>query len=736
MSRRLYATAGIFTPDCDRRSRAVAQADFDADRLAMASDDRDDFHIRPGRSRAGGRSVRPRSLSFVRQVEIAVQKAGGDPGRIGRGPALADGRKGERSGRFNARGRGAKVATSLPRDGGGWRRDSAGRFRSRRVVVKARVVKLNPQRGTRGPKMRGAMSKAVDAHLRYLERDGVTRDGEKGQAYSAIENEADGRAFVERGREDRHQFRFIVAPEDSADMADLRGFTRDLMRQVEKDLDTGLDWIAVDHHNTGHPHTHIIVRGVLDDGRILNIAGDYIAHGVRHRASEVVTLELGHQSEIELQTKLANEVAAERLTRLDKMLIAEQREHGAVDLRPAEDASFLVRENRTQLLGRARRLERYGLATELETGRWAISDRAEAMLKELGARNEAIETIRRALAGHGLADERGVAQYVCHRETGKEPIVGRVLAKGLAGDEMSERVYLVVDGVDGRVHHMEFADPTRIEEVGRGMIVEAAPAVSGPRPADRNITIVAENDGVYRPSAHLERIRDSFERQGKDPDAFVRFHVRRLEALRRVGHVERVDADHWRVPKDIVERGRAYDLAQGGDGLRVRTLSTFDLERQIASDGATWLDRELVADKQTSLVEAGFGRDVKNALHRRGERLVEMGLATDNGKSISIPRGAIATLERREVERVGRQMAAERGLSYSPRGPGEYVSGRLAGVANLASGRFAMIEDGLGFQLVPWQPVLEKRIGQYLSGVHRDGGGIEWDLGRKRGLGL
>ena len=62
-------------------------------------------------------------------------------------------------------------------------------------------------------------------------------------------------------------------------------------------------------------------------------------------------------------------------------------------------------------------------------------------------------------------------------------------------------------------------------------------------------------------------------------------------------------------------------------------------------------------------------------------------------------------------------MAAERGLTYSPSQPGEYVSGRLAGVANLASGRFAMIEDGLGFQLVPWQPVLEKRLDQHISGA-------------------
>jgi len=113
---------------------------------------------------------------------------------------------------------------------------------------------------------------------------------------------------------DRHQFRFIVAPEDSVEMDDLRGFTRDLMRQMERDLDTHLDWIAVDHHNTGHPHTHVIVRGVLDDGRIFNIAGDYIAHGIRHRASELVTLELGPQTEIDRQNKLCQEIEAERLT--------------------------------------------------------------------------------------------------------------------------------------------------------------------------------------------------------------------------------------------------------------------------------------------------------------------------------------------------------------------------------------------------------------------------------------
>jgi hypothetical protein len=54
----------------------------------------------------------------------------------------------------------------------------------------------------------------------------------------------------------------------------------------------------------------------------------------------------------------------------------------------------------------------------------------------------------------------------------------------------------------------------------------------------------------------------------------------------------------------------------------------------------------------------------------------------------------------------------ERGLTYMPANAGEYVSGRLAGVASLVSGRFAMIDDVLGFQLLPWQPSLEKHIGR------------------------
>ncbi|MER8402971.1 relaxase/mobilization nuclease and DUF3363 domain-containing protein [Mesorhizobium sp. M1348] len=703
----------------------------------MADRDSDRFQVRTGRTRHGGAPLNSRTLPFVRQVEIAIRKQGGNPNRLG-----ASSGAGKGSGRFNARGRGGKLAAALPKDRGGWKQDGNGiRFRARRVVVKGRVVKL-PGRGkgsTRGQKF-VTTSKAVDAHLRYLQRDGVTRDGEKGRVYSAVDDEADGRAFVERGRGDRHQFRFIVAPEDAADMEDLRSFTRDLMQQMETDLNTRLDWIAVDHHNTGHPHTHILVRGVTDDGKILNIAGDYIAHGIRHRAGELVERELGLQSELEVARKLANEVDAERLTRLDRMLVAEQQEHDVVDLRPKASDSYTISSNRYLLIDRAKRLERFGLASEIEPGRWVVSDRTESTLRALGERNDIIKTMHRALEEHGLAHERGAAQYVMHRRTITEPVVGRVLAKGLAGDEMSDRLSLVIDGIDGRTHYVETADAAKLEDIQRGHILALDPIQpkEEPRAADRNISSVANEDGIYRPSQHLEAIRETFLEQGEDPDAFVRFHVRRLEALRRAGHVERIDEDHWRIPKDLSERGIAYDARDRGKDFSVRVLSTLDLDAQVGSDGATWLDQELTAKSPVPLVRSGFGLDVDNALDKRAAQLVGMAHAERDAGSgtITFARDLIATLERQEVTRVGKEMAAARGLIFTPVQPGDHVGGTLLGSVGLASGRFAMLDDGLGFQLMPWQPMLDKRIGQHISGFVQSSGGIDWSFGRKRGLGL
>jgi type IV secretory pathway VirD2 relaxase len=588
----------------------------------------------------------------------------------------------------------------------------------RRVVVKARIVRLK------------VASRAADAHIRYLQRDGTTRDGERGRLYGAEADAADGKAFTERGREDRHQFRFIIAPEDGDRLSDLRAFGREVMQQMEEDLGTRLDWVAVDHFNTGHAHSHVIVRGRDDQGKDLIIAQDYITDGVRLRAQELVTLELGPETDRELRAKLKAEVSAERFTRIDRAMLAEA-EDGVLDPRP-ETGQVHGDFDRSLRIGRLQTLERYGLAQELEPGVWTLSDQLEPTMRALGERGDIIKAINRALAARG--QERSPESLSLHGEEVGTPVVGRLIDKQLT-DDLGDHIAVVIDGVDGRVHHVSRPDASAAEQAPIGAVVEVGRAPSQ-RPADHNIAEVARSTGVYRPSDHRALAESSDVRvPGGDYDTYVGAHVRRLEALRRAGIVERVDADHWLIPEEFEARAAAHEAAQGRR-IQMRILCAYDLDRQVTSDGATWLDRQLVSRDRSSLATGGFGAEVREALERRTDELVRQGHASRTAQGqVRIKADLIGILARQEVERVGRQLAAERGLAFRPIREGQTVRGKLLGSAQLASGRFAMVDDGLEFSLVPWRPVLDKEIGRQVMGKMR-GGGISWQLGRAMGIGL
>ena len=619
-----------------------------------------------------------------------------------------------RKGRCSRIGRGQAVADRLKRMAA----ERGPGERMRRVVVKARIVRLH------------VGSRAADAHVRYLQRDGTTQDGERGRLYAGETDTADGKAFTERGRGDRHQFRFIVAPEDGDRLSDLRAFTRDVMRQMEEDLGTRLDWVAVDHFNTGHPHSHVIVRGRDDQGKDLIIAQDYITDGIRLRAQERATLELGPETDQELRAKLRAEVAAERFTRIDRAILGEA-QHGVLDLRP-ETGQVRGDFDRSLRIGRLQTLERHGLAKEADPGVWTLSDRLEPTMRELGERGDIVKAINRALAARG--QERGPETFNLHGQEVGTPIVGRMIDKQLL-DELGDRIGVVIDGIDGRVHHVSLPDSSVAEQASIGAIVEVGRARSQ-RPADRNIAQVARGTGVYRPSEHRALAEGGNVRvPGGDYDAYVGAHVRRLEALRRAGIAERVNADRWLIPENFEARAAAYEAAQGRR-TQMRLLCAYDLDRQVTSDGATWLDRQLVSRDRTSLATSGFGAEVRQALERRTDELVRQGHASRTAQGgTRIRADLIGTMARHEVERVGRQLAAERGLTFQTIHEGQTVRGKLLGSAQLASGRFAMIDDGLGFSLVPWRPVLEKEIGRQVMGVMR-GGDISWQLGRAVGLGI
>jgi type IV secretory pathway VirD2 relaxase len=320
----------------------------------------------------------------------------------------------------------------------------------RRVLVKVRIAKLRA----------GDLS-APRAHLRYLQRDGVTRDGESGQVYSKDLDIAEAGEFTERCDGDRHQFRIIVSPEDAAQMEALKPFVRDLMSRIERDLDTALDWVAVDHYNTGHPHSHIIIRGQDDLGKDLIMTRDYVSHGIRHQAQDLVTLELGPELEFDRQMKMARDVDAERFTRLDRTLLAHAQDNFLVvsAMPPADTMTHAAQ------MERLRKLQSYGLAQEKQTGVWELSPHTETRLKALGQRHDIINTMHRALREAGI--DRPAGSFSIYH--GEKPVIGKVAAIGIT-DELSDRRYVVIDGTDGRVHYADLGTvkPEVLPE--RGMI--------------------------------------------------------------------------------------------------------------------------------------------------------------------------------------------------------------------------------------------------------------------------
>lgn len=571
----------------------------------------DDLRVRPGRIRSTRAS---KAKPFLAQALTATQKAGGFPGNRAR-----------RASKFG-RGRAASLAAARLLQN-----------RSRSAMVKARVV-----RRTRAPG-------ALRAHVGYLQRDGVTREGSPGKLFDAAGDEADGRAFAERCEGDRHHFRFIVSPDDAGELKSLRSFTRELMEQASRDLRTRLDWVAIDHWNTEHPHLHVLVRGLADDGNDLVISRDYIATGLRARAGDLITRELGLRSELEVRHALEAETTAERWTRLDRTLAREAgRAEGVIDLRPGSDAgSNPLREIQ---IGRMRTLERLGLAEPAGSARWVLATDVEPRLRALGERSDIIKRLHKAITRDGSA--RAPSSWALEGESHGEPVIGRLIARGL-DDELRGSAYAIVDGIDGRVHHLKFPDINVAGDGPIGSIVE----------------------------------------------------LRRFE--------------------DTKSRNRIV--------LAVR--SELGLDQQVSAEGATWLDRRLVAREAATLSRAGFGAEVRNALERRIDVLAGQGLARRVGDKVTLGRNLIGTLRERELDVAARRLSEQTGLVHLPAEAGERVSGIYRQRLSLASGRFAMIDNGRGFQLVPWAPSLERELGRQVNGIVGPGG-VDWGLARWRDLSL
>jgi len=189
-------------------------------------------------------------------------------------------------------------------------------------------------------------------------------------------------------------------------------------------------------------------------------------------------------------------------------------------------------------------------------------------------------------------------------------------------------------------------------------------------------------------------------------------------------------------PIGAIVEARPFNGADGQRRLSLAVRSDLPLEAQVTSPGATWLDRTLLAREPAPLANGGFGAEVRDALERRTDHLAAEGLARRQGKRAVFARDLLHTLRRRELDGVAGQLSTETGLVHQGVAEGEHVAGIYRQRLQLASGRFAMIDNGLGFELVPWKPALEEHLGRQVSGVVLPGGGVDWSFGRKRGLGI
>jgi len=581
--------------------------------------------------------------------------------------------------------------------------------KSRRVTVKVRIVNLKRA----GPR-------SIAMHLRYIERDGVTADGTPAHAYGAELDAVDTQEFGSRCRGDRHQFRFIVSPEDGVEIADLKAFTRELMVHIERDLGTKLEWVAVDHWDTDNPHTHVVLRGKDSAGKDLVIDRDYITQGMRGRAAEVAESWLGLRSEQEIEESLHREIEQERWTRIDRAIQAKLIE-GEIDLRQRR-GTLNSQVERNHMVGRLQHLQGMGLAEESSTSVWRVNAQAEPVLRAMGERGDIIRTLQRA-----FSNERRDFDIVGPAGP-RTPIVGRIAGKGLA-DELNDRRYLIVDGIDGRAHYLVLPGRTNEVELRIGAIVEV-PANDRVRPADQTIAKLADN-GMYRTARHLQ-VAYARPTPGRTPAAVVEAHERRLEALRRAGIVERIEAGVWRVPVDLAQRGLQYDFQRHG-GVDLKILSTLPIEQQVGAIGATWLDQHMMGEGPDSAGHA-FGAEVRQAMRQRLAFLLEQGLAEQEDKQITVKPNLLATLRGRALAAVGKSISADSGLTYRETHDGESVRGVYRRSLDLASGRFAMLDDGIGFSLVPWRPVMEERLGRELRGI-AVGMNVSWDFSRTRGIG-
>jgi type IV secretory pathway VirD2 relaxase len=480
------------------------------------------------------------------------------------------------------------------------------------VIVKARFVKMS-----------ASGRKAARLHLAYIQREGVEKEGSPGVLYGR-DGDLRAEAFLEEKSNEPHQFRLIVSPEDAREL-ELTDYVRRYMGRVEADLGCKLHWAAVNHHDTDNPHAHIVIRGLDENGREVRLDRAYISNGLRWRAQEIATEELGPRPERDRHQQLGREVTHDRFTNLDRELARQARGN---EWELSQEAARPGRPDASLLLGRVQHLERLGLAVRQSSTTWELASGWEKQLRELGERGDIIKQMHRAMQGDPARYHIAKPGRPLPGQDGSAEVFGRVVQKGLA-DELKGSFYAVIETPTGAGYHVSLG-PREAEAIREGDLVSLTtkPQRSG-RPEDALLVqLASQNGGVYAPALVG---RSSAEQQANE---------RRLGELGRMGLVTKTGDRQWIVPGDLVELLLDRDREKPQHRL-VIGRHALPLEEQLTYRGPVWLDR---AASQPS-APYGFGVEVRAAIEKRNEMLRKLGIdPTDPERD-----GKLRELERRTL---------------------------------------------------------------------------------------
>lgn len=597
---------------------------------------------------------------------------------------------------------------------------------SRRVVVKVRYAANG-----------GGKTAPLKAHVAYLAReasghsnspelkpdeaaqaqdptrtvDYLARETAGGEVrvtfYDRANSEVDARAVTQGWADDPRHFRMIVSPEDGVALGDLKPFIREVMAGLESKLGTKLEWLAVNHHDTDNPHTHVLIRGRRPDGQELFIPSRLISSGIREHAQEIVTRVLGPRLAVDLERERFRDISLRAATPLDRELATAAR---SGPFRPA----------RADLAARLERLETWDLATRSPDG-WRLAPGLIGRLREMAAHEDVARAVAPLLEGREPQLLLGADRSA--------PVTGELLHVGPT-DEFGDRFVAIIETGAGELRYARFErqqDLAILADIQPGAIVAFEPNEPTLRPSDHAVARIAgETGGVYSAEAHasLEPYADR---------RVIDANIRRLENMRRLGLIERSPDGGFNVGDDHLASAMAFEerLVRRAP-FSAQVASYWSLGEQIEALGPTHLDRVLAGEDVGPAGEGRIAREFEQALQQRRLYLIEQGWMGQHEHGPS--RQAMQRMAMAELSNQARALSDELGvpvLTYDAR----RVAGIYARRIDLAQGRMALILGERQANLVPWRPPLERFAGRYVEGVMR-GQGLSWSLQRGMGIGL